>query len=151
MSMGEGQGVQRSTNSSRARRVVGVVLFLVVTACWVFVFAGLDLGWLDPSVSALAIAAGLSAVSVVLTGYLGRTKKDALWLGWIPGTAMVAAGIAMTPTPGGDEAGWSLIFFGGLVLIPGWPVYFFPLIAAGAYIRSRRAKRLTLESSVLAL
>ena len=60
---------------------------------------------------------------------------------------MVAAGIAMTPTPGGDEAGWSLIFFGGL-LIPGWPLYFFPLIAAGAYIRS---KRRTPESSVLPL
>jgi hypothetical protein len=110
----------------------------------------LDQGWLEVSESAFAIAAGLSAVSVVLTGYLGRTK-DALWLGWIPGTAMVAAGIAMTPTPGGDEAGASLIFFGGLTLIPGWPLYFFPLIAAGAYIRSRRAKRLTLESSVLPL
>jgi len=139
-----------STDSSKTRRVVGVVLFLVVTACWVFVFAGLDLGWVDPEVPALAIAAGLSAASVVLTGYLGRTK-DALWLGWIPGAAMVAAGIAMTPTPGGDEAGWSLIFFGGLVLIPGWPLYFFPLIAAGAYIRSKRAKRLTPEASVLAL
>jgi hypothetical protein len=86
----------------------------------------LDQGWLEVSESAFAIAAGLSAVSVVLTGYLGRTK-DALWLGWIPGTAMVAAGIAMTPTPGGDEAGWSLIFCGGLLLIPGWPLYFFPL------------------------
>ena len=126
------------------------MLFLVVTACWVFVFAGLDLGWVDPEGSALAIAAGLSAVSVVVTGYLGRTR-DALWLGWIPGAAMVAAGIAMTPTPGGDEAGWSLIFFGGLVLIPGWPLYFFPLIAAGAYIRSKRAKRVTLEASVLPL
>ena len=126
------------------------MLFLVVTACWVFVFAGLDLGWVDPEVSTLAIAAGLSAASVVLTGYLGRTK-DALWLGWMPGAAMVAAGIAMTPTPGGDEAGWSLIFFGGLVLIPGWPLYFFPLIAAGAYIRTKQAKRLTLESSVLPL
>ena len=132
------------------KRVVGVVLFLVVTACWVFGFAGLDQGWLEVSESAFVIAAGLSAVSVVLTGYLGRTK-DALWLGWIPGTTMVAAGIAMTPTPGGDEAGGSLIFFGGLLLIPGWPLYFFPLIAAGAYIRSRQAKRLTPESSVLPL
>lgn len=144
------EGVPTSTRSSRTRRVVGVMLFLVVTACWVFVFAGLDLGWVDPSGSAFAIAAGLSAVSVVLTGYLGRTK-DALWLGWIPGTAMVLAGIAMTPTPGGDEAGWSLIFFGGLVLIPGWPLYFFPLIAAGAYIGSRRAKKLAPASSVLPL
>ena len=142
------EGLPSSRNSSGTKRLVGVVLFLVVTACWVFVFAGLDLGWVDPSVSALAVAAGLSAVSLVLTGYLGRTK-DALWLGWIPGAAMVAAGIAMTPTPGGDEAGWSLIFFGGLVLIPGWPLYFFPLIAAGSYIRSRRAKRLTPELSVL--
>ena len=139
-----------STNSSRTRRVVGVVLFLVVTACWVFVFAGLDLGWVDPEVSTLAIAAGLSAASVVLTGYLGRTR-DALWLGWIPGAAMVAVGFAMTPTPGGNESGWSLIFFGGLVLIPGWPLYFFPLIAAGAYIRSKRAKRVTLEANVLPL
>lgn len=139
-----------STHSSRTRRAVGVLLFLVVTACWVFVFAGLDLGWVDPEVSTLAIAAGLSAASVVLTGYFGRTR-DALWLGWIPGTAMVAVGFAMTPAVGGDEAGWSLIFFGGLALIPGWPLYFFPLIAAGAYIRSKRAKRLTLESSVLAL
>ena len=56
------------------------MLFLVVTACWVFVFAGLDLGWLDPEVSTFAIAAGLSAVSVLFTGYLGRTN-DALWLG----------------------------------------------------------------------
>jgi hypothetical protein len=134
--------------TSRTKRVVGVVLFFAVTACWVLVFAGLDLGWVDPEVSTLAIAAGLSAAGVVLTGYLGRTK-DALWLGWIPGAAMVAAGIAMTPTPGGDEAGWSLIFFGGLVLFPGWPLYFFPLIAAGAYIRNKRAKRLTPESSAL--
>ncbi len=148
--MSVAEGLPSSTNSSRTKRVVGVVLFLVVTACWVFVFAGLDLGWLDPTVSAFAIAAGLSAVSVVLTGYLGRTK-DALWLGWIPGTAMVAAGFAMTPEPGGDEAGWSLIFFGGLTLFPGWPLYFFPLIAAGAYIGSRRAKRLPPESSVLPL
>jgi len=145
------ESVPGSTNSNGTQRLVGVVLFLVVTGCWVFVFAGLDLGWLDPSVPALAIAAGMSAVSVVLTGYLGRTKKDALWLGWIPGTAMVAAGIAMTPTPGGDEAGWSLIFFGCLVLIPGWPLYFLPLIAAGVYIRSRRTKRLTPELSVLPL
>ena len=139
-----------STNSSRTRRIVGVVLFLVVTACWMFVFAGLDLGWLDPQVSALAIAAGLSAASVVLTGYLGRTR-DALWLGWIPGTVMVAVGFAMTPEVGGNESGWSLIFFGGLTLLPGWPLYFFPLIATGAYIRSKRAKRVTLEASVLPL
>ena len=39
---------------------------------------------------------------------------------------MVAAGIAMTPEPGGNESGWSLIFFGGLTLIPGWPLYFLP-------------------------
>ena len=141
------EGVPSSTDSSRTKRVVGVVLFLVVTACWVFGFAGLDRGWLEVSDSAFAIAAGVSAVSVVLTGYLGRTK-DALWLGWIPGTVMVAVGFAMTPMPGADEAGWSLVFFGGLLLIPGWPLFFFPLIAAGAYIRSKRAKRLTPESRV---
>jgi hypothetical protein len=42
----------------------------------------------------------------------------------------------MTPTPGGDEAGGGLIFFGGLLLIPGWPLYFLPLIAAGVYLRA---------------
>lgn len=144
------EGMTISTDSSRTRRLVGVVLFLVVTACWVLVFAALDQTSFDPSVAALAIAAGVSAVSVVVTGYLGRIK-DALWLGWIPGTAMVLAGIAMTPTPGGDEAGWSLIFFGGLALIPGWPLYFFPLIAAGASIRSWRARKPTAESSAVPL
>ena len=53
----------------------------------------------------------------------------------------------MSPTPGGDEAGGGLIFFGGLLLILGWPMYFLPLIFADAYIGSRRAKRLTLEVS----
>ena len=144
------EGAPSSTNSSRTKRVVGVVLFLVVTACWVFGLAAWEQGWIEVSDSAFAIAAGLSAVSVVLTGYLGRTK-DALWLGWMPGAAMMAVGFAMSPTPGGDETGGTMIFFGGLLLIPGWAIYFFPLIAAGAYIRSRRAKRLTPESSVLPL
>ena len=99
-------------------------------------------------------SASLALPLAARTGLSGRClvvgSPDALWLGWIPGTSMVAAGIAMTPDAGGDEAGWSLIFFGGLTLIPGWPLYFFPLIAAGAYIRSRRG-RLTPESSVLPL
>jgi hypothetical protein len=135
-----------SANLSRPKRVAGVALFLVATACWVFGLAAWEEGWIDVSDLAFVGAAGLSAVSVVLTGYLGRSQ-DALWLGWIPGTAMMAVGFAMSPTPGGDEAGGGLIFLGGLLLILGWPIFFFPLIVAGAYIGSRRAKRLTPEVS----
>ncbi|HET8873430.1 MAG TPA: hypothetical protein VFM83_07060 [Gaiellaceae bacterium] len=51
------------------KRLAGVVLFLVVTACW-------------------AIVAVLSAISLVLTGYLGRIM-DAVWLGWIPGAVIM--------------------------------------------------------------
>jgi hypothetical protein len=54
---------------------------------------------------------------------------------------MMAPGFAMTPTPGGDEAGRGLIFFGGLLLIPGWPLNLLPLIAAGVYLRRRRVRR----------
>jgi hypothetical protein len=53
---------------------------------------------------------------------------------------MIAPGFAMTPRPGGDEAGGGLIF-GGLLLMPGWPLYLLPLIAAGVYLRRRRVRR----------
>jgi len=36
-----------------------------------------------------------------------------------------------------------MIFFGGLVLALGWPVFFFPLIVGGTEIRRVRAKRTT--------
>jgi hypothetical protein len=123
------------SESLASQRLVGVSLFLVVTACWVLGLAAWEQGWIDVSEFAFLAGAGVSAVSLVLTGYLGRTK-DALWLGWIPGTSMMAVGFAMTPTPGGDETGGSLVFFGGLVLI-GWPIYFFPLIALGVLLRRR--------------
>jgi hypothetical protein len=122
--------------SPSSRRLVGVSLFLVVTACWVLGLAAWEQGWIVVSEFLFLAGAGASAVSLLLTGYLGRTK-DALWLGWIPGTTMMAVGFAMTPTPGGDETGGSLVFFGGLVLI-GWPIYFFPLIALGVWLRRRR-------------
>jgi hypothetical protein len=122
--------------SSRPARLAGVSLFLVVTGCWVLGLASWERGWIYVSVFAFWAAVGISAVCVVLTGYLGRTK-DALWLGWIPGATMIAVGFAMTPAPGGDEAGGTLIFFGGLVLV-GWPFYFFPLIAVGGWLRRRR-------------
>jgi hypothetical protein len=77
---------------------------------------------------------GLSAASVVLTGYLGRIM-DAVWLGWIPGTVMMAVGFAIPPV--GDEPGSALIFVGGLVLI-GWPIYFLPLIALGVWLQRKR-------------
>jgi hypothetical protein len=70
----------------------------------------------------------LSALSVVLTGYLGRIM-DVVWLGWIPGAVQMAVGFAM---------GNALILVGGLVLI-GWAVYFLPLIALGAWLRHRRS------------
>ena len=35
-----------------------------------------------------------------------------------------------------------MIFFGGLLLVFGWPAYFFPLIAIGRGLRGRRVKRL---------
>jgi hypothetical protein len=60
-----------SANLSRPKRVAGVALFLVVTACWVFGLAAWEEGWIDVSDLAFVGAAGLSAVSVVLTGYLG--------------------------------------------------------------------------------
>jgi hypothetical protein len=36
-----------------------------------------------------------------------------------------------------------MIFFGGLLLMFGWPGYFLPLIAIGAGLRGRHVKRLT--------
>lgn len=135
-----------STNPSRRERGAGVTLFLLVTACWTLWLASAEQGWIGYGDGygsfVLLIAAGLSAISLVMTGYLlGRTWA-ALWLGWVPGATMAAVGFSMTPTPGGDEAGGGLIFIGGLLLMLGWPAYFFPLIAIGAALRRRRVKRL---------
>jgi cytochrome c biogenesis protein CcdA len=127
-------------SEAAARRVVGISLFLVVTACWMLGLASAEQDWVRYADLVLLIAVGLSAVSAVITGYLGRIR-DALWLGWIPGAAMIAIGFAMTPEPGGDERGGGMVFFGGLVLAFGWPLYFFPLIAAGAGLQARRARR----------
>jgi hypothetical protein len=55
----------------------------------------------------------------------------------------MAIGFLMTPTPGADETGGTMIFFGGLLLMFGWPGYFLPLIAIGAGLRGRHVKRLT--------
>ena len=55
---------------------------------------------------------------------------------------MMAIGFAMTPTPGGDETGGNMVFFGGLLLGLGWPFYFLPLIAIGGGLRRRRLRRL---------
>jgi hypothetical protein len=103
--------------------------------------ASAEQGWLGYSDLVLVIAVVLSAVSLVVTGYLGRLW-DALWLGWIPGALMTAIGVAMTPEGGGDETGWGMLFFGVLLLVFGWPAYFFPLIALGRVLRGRRVKRL---------
>jgi len=127
-------------NPSRRNRAVGIALFLAVTACWLGGLALWEQGRLDASWIVLPVAAALSGVTVVVTGYLGRAL-DALWLGWIPGATMMAVGFSMEPTPGGDETGGTMIFFGGLVLALGWPAFFFPLIVVGTEIRRMRAKR----------
>jgi hypothetical protein len=124
--------------SSRLERAAGPALFLGVTACWMFGLLSAELNWIGYADFFLLIATGFSVVSVVLTGYYGRLQ-DALWLGWIPGAAMMAIGFSLSPEPGGDETGGGLNFVGGLVLF-GWAVYFFPLIALGVWLRTR-AKR----------
>ena len=122
-------------------RVAGITLFLSVTGLWMLGWsASFEQGWIGYHDSVAVVGAVLSAVSLVITGYLGR-YRDALWLGWIPGAVAILIGIAMTPEPGGDETGWSMIFFGGLLLIPAWPLYFVPLMALGTWLRSRLAPR----------
>ena len=126
---------------SKREHRAGIALFLSVTAAWMLYWSiSFELGWIPYSDSVALIAVALSAVSLVVTGYLGR-YRDALLLGWIPGTAAIAIGIAMTPDPGGDETGWSMIWFGGLMLIPVWQVYFFPLMALGTWLRGRLTRR----------
>jgi hypothetical protein len=55
---------------------------------------------------------------------------------------MTAKGLAMTPTPSGDETGGSMVFFGVLLLVIGWPFYFLPLIAIAVGVRRVRMKQL---------
>jgi hypothetical protein len=109
--------------SNGTKRLAGVGLFLVVTACWVLGLVAAEQDWITWHDFALLIVAVLSAVSLVLAGYLGRIM-DAVWLGWIPGAVIMAVGFA---------TGSALIFIGGLVLI-GWPIYFLPLIALGGLV-----------------
>jgi hypothetical protein len=113
--------------SNRTTRLAGVSLFLGVTACWVLGLVAAEQDWITWDDFVLLIVAVLSAVSLVLTGYLGRIM-DAVWLGWIPGAVIMAVGFS---TEG------ALIFIGGLVLI-GWPIYFLPLIALGVGLRRLR-------------
>jgi hypothetical protein len=122
-------------SSNRLKRPAGVSLFLIVTACWVLGLAAAEQDWITWDDFVLAVLAVLSAVSVVLTGYLGRIM-DAVWLGWTPGAVIMAVGFAIPPP--GDEPGSALIFLGGLVLI-GWPIYFLPLMAIGVWLRQRCA------------
>jgi hypothetical protein len=128
-----------TVESSRLERAAGVTVFLVVTACWTFGLLSAELNWIGYADSFTAIATVLSVVSVVLTGYFGRLQ-DALWLGWIPGAAVMAIGFSLSPEPGGDETGGGMIFLGGLVLF-GWVVYFLPLIAVGVWLRTRVERR----------
>jgi uncharacterized membrane protein YhaH (DUF805 family) len=126
-----------STGTSNLERAAGISLFLIVTLCWVVGLVSAEQDWVHYPDLFVLMVAGLSAVSVVATGYLGQ-DRDALWLGWLPGTATMAIGFAQTPAPGGDETGGGMIFIGGLVLL-GWAAYFFPLIALGVRLRRRRS------------
>ena len=122
---------------SKREHIAGIALFLSVTAAWMLYWSiSFELGWIPYSDAVALVGVVLSALSLVVTGYLGR-YRDALLLGWIPGAAAIAIGIAMTPEPGGDETGWSMIWFGGLMLIPVWQVYFFPLMALGTWLHGR--------------
>ena len=128
---------------STRRRVGGAALYLAVTAGWLLGLVSWELGWAQwewPDWLWLVIVP-LSAGTVVATGYLGGRSRDALVLGWIPGAAMTAIGFALTPEPGGDERGGTMVFFGVLVLALGWPLYFFPLISVGAGLRRTRLRR----------
>jgi hypothetical protein len=125
-------------------RAAGVALFLVVTAAWLLGLVAWELDWLEWIAWSdwfWLVAVVLSAGSVVATGYLGGRTRDALLLGWIPGAAMTAIGFALTPEPGGDERGGTMVFFGVLVLVFAWPIYFFPLISVGAGLRRRRLRQ----------
>jgi hypothetical protein len=127
---------------TRRERQAGVALFLVVTACWILLSSSWEQGWVEYNSAFVVVGVALSAVTVVMTGYLVRLT-DAAWVGWVPGAAMTAIGFAMTPTPGGDETGGSMVFFGVLLLVLGWPFFFLPLIAIGVGVRRLRTKRLT--------
>jgi ABC-type dipeptide/oligopeptide/nickel transport system permease component len=128
------QVMPRLPLSSGRKRLAGVSLFLVVTACWVLGLIAAEQDWITWHDFVLLIVTILSAASVVLTGYLGQIM-DAVWLGWVPGAVIMAVGFAIPPP--GHEVGSAPIFIGGLVLI-GWPIYFLPLIALGVWLRQRR-------------
>jgi hypothetical protein len=112
----------------------GATLFLVVTALWIFGLVSAEQNSVAYPDFFVVIAAVLSAVSLVITGYLLGRWEYALSFVWIPGAAMTAAGFLMNPTPGGDETGGALIFVGPLVALFGG-VYFVPLIALGIWLR----------------
>jgi hypothetical protein len=125
------------TRASRLEQIGGASLFLVVTALWIFGLVSSEQGSIEYKGFLIVIAAGLSAVSLVITGYLLGRWVYALAFVWVPGAAMTAAGFLMNPTPGGDETGGGLIFLGPLVaLFAG--LYFVPLIAFGVWLRPRQ-------------
>jgi hypothetical protein len=123
--------------TSRLELIGGASLFLVVTVFWIFGLVSAEQDSITYEDFFVAIAAVLSAVSLVMTGYLLGRWVYALWFVWIPGVAMTAAGFWMNPTPGGDETGGALIFVGPLVALFGG-LYFVPLIALGVWLRRRR-------------
>ena len=129
------------TDVSSRDRAAGVALFLAVTAAWLLGLVAWELDWIAWPDWLWLVAVVLSAGSVVVTGYLDGRTRDALLLGWIPGAAMTAIGFALTPAPGGDERGGTMVFFGVLVLVFAWPIYFFPLISVGAGLRRRRLRQ----------
>ena len=130
---------RRPIRTSRLELIGGASLFLVVTALWIFGLVSAEQDSITYQDFFVAIASVLSAVSLVITGYLLRRWVYALAFVWIPGAAMTAAGFWMNPTPGGDETGGALIFVGPLVALFGG-LYFVPLIALGLWLRRRRER-----------
>ena len=123
--------------ASRLEQIGGASLFLVVTALWIIGLVAAELGSMTYEDFLVLIAAGLSAVSLVVTGYfLGRWVYALLFVR-VPGAAMTAAGFWMNPTPGGDETGGAFIFVGPLLALFGG-LYFVPLIALGVWLRRSR-------------
>ncbi len=130
------------TNASYTREQrAGFALFFAVTGLWTL-WSALALTWesgptaLNPWGAVGVVVGVLSAVSVVLTGYLIGPHATLIWLGLVPGGVMAAIGIVGVET--------NLVFllwlsFGLLIL--GWPCVFLPLLGLGALIRSRVAKR----------
>jgi hypothetical protein len=119
--------------STRERRE-GFALFLGVTLVWTLGLAAADQEWIAYNTLLWLFAWVLSAISLVVTGYLLGRYTDALWLGWIPGAALIATSFVLFFA---GQPGMTILCVGATVLISAL-VCFLRLIALGAWLRRRR-------------